>query len=166
MSLIRVDWQFVRIYCMQIVIIKFCHYFTDCLDTVWKYELISTIFFIHYSIRCLSIFLIIYNNSLKRVLNYAYSLHSLTTVGVYFSTMCKLLCIGRFTVTTLRQFFSELYAVPGCRSWVWRCSGRSWRSRTQGSFWPVRGWLQHCLCHKALPHQVSHCCCAGIATLF
>lgn len=63
------------------------------------------------------------------------------------------------------SLFSDLYAVPSSRSWVWRCRGWSWRSRTQGSLWSVRGWLQHCLCHQALPHQVSHCSCTGEAAL-
>lgn len=62
------------------------------------------------------------------------------------------------------SLFSDLYPVPGCGSRVWCCGSRSWRSRAQGSFWPVWGWLQHCLRHQALPHQVPHCGCTGITT--
>lgn len=72
----------------------------------------------------------------------------------------------RFYSGLLSSFSSDLYSVPSCGSWVWCCGGRSWRSGTQGSFWPVRGWLQHCLCHQAFPHQVSHCRCTGMTTHF
>lgn len=61
-------------------------------------------------------------------------------------------------------FFSDLYTVPSCGSWVWRRSSGSGRSRTQSRFWPVRGWLQHCLHHQALPDQVSHCGCTGTSS--